>query len=295
MMTHLKDHQLVGSALNPLSPTHFISLNHRSFFLPPILERRKASLTDFNAQLLLLMMFFLLLCCVCLPACLSFSFLLCLFFSFLFVVRLIFFGVSEFGRCFINFSSTHTTPPTTWKRKRRSEAFFKWLEFPFWIFYTSSCFMQQQQRQLTEWALIVKAFCECMRKRHSSNSFLSVHIFPHLRFFNRTRSSSSTTKWNVEEGKRRRREEKKKTRNEMWKGMDRFRCVCFHHFSNIIWSNCTPSLFPIFLSLSLIFSVSGRFKSTSFLVVLNVDDEGKQIIINEEKHNVVRGKKLLAK
>lgn len=43
------------------------------------------------------------------------------------------FGVSEFGRCFINFSSTHHLSMKT--NGRRSEAaFFERLEFPFWIF-----------------------------------------------------------------------------------------------------------------------------------------------------------------
>lgn len=63
-----------------------------------------------------------------------FSFFPTLFVSF--ALHTNFFGVSEFGRCFINFSST-----PTWKRNvKRSEVFFKWLEFPFWIFYISTSF-----------------------------------------------------------------------------------------------------------------------------------------------------------
>lgn len=260
-MNHSKRSSAAGSQIpssNPLYQFFAISLT-----LPVALNgnrkekhRRLSALTEFEPNFFMLNSFLLSsstfvpfrFSLLCLLIFRFFIFLFSFFFPTLSFALMYtqFFGVSEFGRCFINFSSTHSThqqqPTANMKASKTRRSVFQLIGVSFLdIFYFALLRPRQQQhrRQLTEWALLWSVhLCGCVSEQSIHRQFPFCSHFPPFRFFNRTPQQNETTQ---------KKKKGKKHQNEMWKGMDRFGCVCFIIFPTSSFDqNCTPSLFSHF-------------------------------------------------
>lgn len=163
-------------------------------------------------------------------------------------------GGSDCGRCFNNFSPTHNTDIRT------ERTFFKWLEFPFWMCFTTTAYRMGS---------FVKKYCG---ERASILRVSLLNTFSSIKVFQPNEHRKQTTKRNVK-------------RNG---SVSSLYASLFQH--RIIWSNCTPSLLvsPSFLL--------GRLLSEATTTIFcRDDDEGVWKIIDEENNSQCWEKKIKIK